>query len=94
VDPLERQRARNHAGRPARVPPVDENEHGREHHDHRHPRQDERAAGDEAELAHAAEVGEPEDVEGAAGRHRAKQHARAAPPRRDLDRLPQIPAEE
>ena len=94
VDTLERQRPRNRPGRPARVTPVDEDEHCREHRDHREPRQQEGGAGDESELAHPAEVGEPQDVEGAGGRHRAQQHARAASPGRDLDRLPQIAAEE
>ncbi len=93
VDTLERDRARDRTGRPARMAPVHEDERRREHGHHREPGEQEGGARDEAELAHAPEVGEPQDVEGAGRRHGAQQHAWAAARGGDFDRLPEVAAE-
>src|SRR6267142_2493576 len=73
---------------------VAQDQHRREHGHRREPRQDDRGARDEAELAHAAEIGQPQDVEGAPRGDRAEQHSRATPGGRDLDRLLEVPSEE
>ena len=94
VHALERDGARDRAGRAPGVSTVDEDQDRREHGHHREPGKDDRGARDEPELAHAAEVSQPQDVEGTGGGDGAEQHARPGPSGGDLDRFLEVPSEE
>ncbi len=94
VDRLQRDGARHAAARAVGVASVHQHECGREDRHHHEPGEQDGRARDEAQLLHPAEVGEAQHVEGGRRRDCAEQHPGPGTSGRDLERLPEVAAEE